>query len=454
MAITLHDYQNKTISLLKEKIASGKKRIVIVLPTGSGKTTLASEIIRLARNKNNKSLFVAHRQELVYQAHGRLAQFGIDAGIIMPPHTANGHDVHVASVQTLIRRQHPPADILFIDECHHTNSGSYLKIIKNYPNAYILGLTATPFRSDGKPLGEIFQDVIAPVSIQDLIDQNFLVRPRYFGAKQDFSDVKIKMGDYDNNQLFEKVDKKILYDGVVDKFKQFGHGKTLVFCVNVRHSIKTCEAFTEAGYKAAHLDAETDTTTRKQILKEFAEGKWQILCNVALFTEGFDLPAIETIILNRATKSKGLYFQICGRGLRTSENKETCIIIDHGSNVYEHGVIEAEQEYDIHSKKKKKKSNTVIVDQVKQCPKCQSLLGNKTEICYHCGYEFPETHEIVEAEFEEIIPKKIVIPAHLRKPWSQMNDTELEEYRQLKGYKPGWKYHIKKLRGEKCLILK
>ncbi|GIK23662.1 MAG: hypothetical protein BroJett005_30760 [Ignavibacteriota bacterium] len=443
---TLYDFQIKTIDLLREKISQGKKRIIIVLPTGAGKTTIASEIIRLSKSNGKKILFMAHRQELVYQAHERLAQFGIDAGIIMPPHKANGHNVHVASVQTLVRRQHPPADIVFVDETHHINSASYKRILENYKNAFVFGLTATPFRSDGKPLGEIFEDIIAPVSVQELIDQNFLVRPRYFGAKQDFSDIKIVRGDYDNKQLFEKVDKKILYDGVVEKFKQFGHGKTLVFCVNVQHSKNTCETFSNAGFAAAHLDADTDTPTRQRVLKEFAEGKWQILCNVAILTEGFNLPTINTIVLNRATKSKGLYFQIVGRGLRTAEGKENCIIIDHGNNVFEHGPVEADQDYDIHQKKKKKKSTSTVQDQVKECPICFSLIGKRTQICYHCGYQFPPSHKIVESEFEEIKIKKVVIPKHLRKPWSQMTDEELEEYRALKGYKKGWIWHQKQLR--------
>lgn len=308
----LRAYQTKTITDIREKISQGKKRILVVLATGAGKTSVAAEIIRLARGKDKKSLFIAHRQELIYQAHSRFADIGMDAGIIMAGHKANGHDIHVASIQTLIRREHPPADIIFIDECHRIAGKSYATVLDNYKNSVIIGLTATPYRSDFKPLGEFFDELIAPVTMQELIDDGYLVQPRYFGAKQDFSKIKVKMGDYDNKQMFEYVDKKILYDGVVEKFKQFGHGKALVFCINIEHSKKTCEAFVSAGFKAIHLDCDTDTITRKRILKEFADGEWQILCNVALFCEGFDLPSINTIIINRATKSKGLYFQICG----------------------------------------------------------------------------------------------------------------------------------------------
>lgn len=371
----------------------------------------------------------------------------MDAGIIMAGHKANGHDIHVASIQTLIRREHPPADVVFIDECHRIAGKSYAAILNNYKNSVIIGLTATPYRSDFKPLGEFFDELVAPVTMQELIDDGYLVQPRYFGAKQDFSKIKVKMGDYDNKQMFEYVDKKILYDGVVEKFKQFGHGKALVFCINIEHSKKTCEAFVSAGFKAIHLDCDTDTITRKRILKEFADGEWQILCNVALFCEGFDLPSINTIIINRATKSKGLYFQICGRGLRPADGKVGCMIIDHGSNVFEHGKVEWEQEYSLDViKKKKNKADDTAEDPVKECPKCFSLIHPRVMICPDCGFEFPPAQKIVDAEFEEIITPMVVIPPHLRKRWIDMTEDELEEYRVLKGYKYGWKHHVRQAR--------
>lgn len=447
----LRPYQQNAIDTIRKKIACGKKRILLVLATGAGKTSVAAEIIRLAKEKNKKTLFIAHRQELIYQAHSRFANIGIDTGIIMAGHKTNGHDIHVASIQTLIRREHPPADIIFVDECHRIAGKSYTTALANYPDAVHIGLTATPYRSDSKPLGEFFDAIVAPVTMQELIKDGFLVQPRYFGAKQDFSKIKIKMGDYDNRQMFDYVDKKVLYDGVVEKFKQFGHGKTLVFCLNIEHSKKTCEAFMSAGYKAIHLDCDTDTSTRKRILKEFAAGEWQILINVALFCEGFDLPAINTIIINRATKAKGLFFQIVGRGLRPHGGKNGCIIIDHGNNVYEHGKVEWAQEYSLEVIKKKKQISDTYEDPVKPCPECSSLIHPRIMICPDCGYEFPATQKIVEAEFEEIITPKIVIPARLRKRWADMSDEELEEYRVLKNYKKKWVFHQKRLRIEEEL---
>ena len=450
----LRPYQHEAIDLLKQKIQQGKKRIVVVSPTGSGKTTLASEIIKRCVEKGKKALFIAHRQELVYQAHARFAEFGINAGIIMPPHTlANGHDVHVASIQTLIRREHPPADVIFIDESHHSTANSYHSIIKNYPDAILIGLTATPYRMDGKGLGNIYGDIIVSSTIEKLIKDKYLVQPRYFGAKKDFSDIHIQAGDYNTKELFQKMDEKVLYDGVVEKFKQFGSGKTLIFCVNIEHSTKTTRAFIDAGYKAMHFDCDTKNADRKIILDKFRRGDIDILSNVAICTEGFDLPAINTVILNRATKSKCLFVQMVGRALRPSEGKEHAIIIDHGNNVYEHGAVEWEEEYSLEGiKKKKKKSAGNMLERVKECPQCKELLHIRCKSCPGCGYIFPVEEKLIQADFEELKLKKIIIPTHLRKPWSKMSDEELEEYRVLKGYKKGWLWYQRKLRNERMVI--
>ena len=450
MAQTLRDYQLSAIDSLRQKISTGKKRIVVVAPTGSGKTTLAAEIIRRCADKGNKVLFVAHRQELVYQAHNRLVEFGIDADIIMPPHRVNGHAVNIASLQTLVRRDKPHADIIFIDESHHI-SNSYKKILEHYKDKIVIGLTATPYRLDGKGLGEIYEDLIITSTIENLIESGHLVRPRYFGAKKDFSDIHIQAGDYNPKELFSMLDKKILYDGVVDKFRQFGKGKTLVFCVNIQHSLNTVEAFKNAGYKAMHIDCETDSRERQNIIDRFRCGEFDILSNCAIFTEGFDLPEITTVILNRATKSKCLFMQMVGRSLRPAPDKEHAIVIDHGNNVYEHGAVEWEEEYNLFPKKKKKKQSSADRDQpVKECPKCNNLLHSMTKTCPACGHVFPIEEKFVKAEFEEIVPKKkVIVPRHLRKPWSSMSDAELEEYRQLKSYKKGWVFYQKELRKER-----
>ena len=183
--ICLRDYQVNAILALQKKLAEGIKRIVIVAPTGSGKTTIAGNIIANAVNQGLYVLFIAHRRELINQAYHRLIQMGItehNTGIIMAddPRKRPEAQVQVASIDTLRNRIKPQADIVFIDECHRAPANSYRKVIEHYPEAIHLGLTATPIRADGQGLKNIYEDLLEVSSICELIDQGYLVRPRLF----------------------------------------------------------------------------------------------------------------------------------------------------------------------------------------------------------------------------------------------------------------------------------
>lgn len=443
--IQLRDYQIKAVDELRSVILE-HKRPILCLPTGAGKTSIAGHMIQSGANNGKKIHFLAHRTELIFQCYQRLRQFGVYAGIIKGSFKYNGHSVNVASVQTLVKRHLPPADIIFIDECHHATAGSYKKIIEAYPDAFIIGLTATPWRMDGRPLGDIFNKIIKPIDMMDLIEQGYLVPPRYFASSEhvDLDGVKTSKGDYDNKELFTRFDKPKLYAGVVENYKTFSEGKkAIVFNLNVEHSKNTTEEFIKAGYASAHLDATTGEIERAAIIEKFRSGEIQILNNVNILTEGFDLPDIEVVVINRATKSLSLYMQMVGRGLRPWGNKSECIVIDHGDNVKRLGFAEDDRDYSLTGRKKKKGAE---VQNIKECPKCLALIPSAKRECL-CGYVFPVEERSIEvhnAKFEEI--KRVVIPKHLRKPWRECTDDELKEIQKLKGYKPGWVWFQKQER--------
>ncbi len=442
MKQTLRQYQDNAVETVFESWDNGYTKPLLVMPTGAGKTTTAAAIIERHRKQNKKVLFIAHRRELIEQAHTRFAMHGIDAGLIMPGYYPNGHKVIIASVQTLIRREVPEVDLIIIDECHHSLSKSFLRTIDEHisKGERILGLTATPYRLDGKPLGFIFDDLLVPVTIPELIEQGYLVQPKYFGAKRDDLDgMKKVAGEFDSKDMFARFNKKTLYDNAIQQYVDFGGGKALVFCINVEHSIATRDAFIEAGFKAAHVDGETSPTQRSAIIQGFRQGTYEVLCNCNLFTEGFDLPSIDTVILNRTTASLCLYTQMVGRVLRPSENKEHGIVIDMGNNIHRHGFVEDMQEYDLHIKKKKGDG----VAPMKTCPKCFIWVHASATKC-PCGYVFPVKEvEMLSAPFEEIKEspkgnKKAKLPERLRKRWSDMTREELEEVASIRGYKKGW----------------
>jgi superfamily II DNA or RNA helicase len=379
------------------------------------------------------------------QATERLKSFGLNPGLIQGKNSRVNPFLNVASVQTLRNRTNRilPPDIIFVDECHLSMANSYRKIFDAYPNAFVVGMTATPTRLDGKPLGDVYSDIVAPISIDLLTNQSFLVPVRKFVAKEkvDLSGVHMVAGDYNSAELFQKYDKANLYAGVVDNYNKFANGRQfIIFCVNVAHSKKTAQMFREAGISCEHLDGESTEAERNSTISKFRAGLIQGISNVALFTEGFDVPNVSCVILNRATKSLALYLQMIGRGLRPNQNKTDCVILDHGDNVVTHGWYSHEHEWSLTGKKKKNKQDAFSV---RLCDNCEAMMPINQNICSNCGYARPQkerTQNIIQ-ESEMIEITKTLIPHHLKgKPWGRMNEAELKELAQIKGYKPGWVY--------------
>ena len=441
---SLRPYQIEAIDLLRTSILRHKRSILCV-PTGGGKTTIVSAMIASAIAKGKRILFLAHRAELLSQATERLQSFGLSPGLIQGKNSRPHPFLNVASVQTLRNRTNRilPPDIIFVDECHLSMANSYRKIFDAYPDAFVVGMTATPTRLDGKPLGDVYSDIVAPISIELLTNQSFLVPVRKFVAKEkaDLSGVHLVAGDYNSQELFQKYDKANLYAGVVDNYRKFANGRQfIVFCVNVAHSKKTAQMFRDAGISCQHLDGESTEQERNTTISQFRAGLIQGISNVALFTEGFDVPNVSCVILNRATKSLALYLQMIGRGLRPYPNKADCVILDHGDNVVTHGWYSFEHEWSLTGKKKKNKQDAFSV---RLCDQCEAMMPINQNICPHCGHERPvkdrTTNIIQDTEMVEVT--KVQIPQHLKnKPWGRMNETELKELAQLKGYKPGWVY--------------
>jgi superfamily II DNA or RNA helicase len=467
-SIQLRPYQTQAIADTRAILAKHNS-LVIVLPTGAGKTTVAAEMIRLMVAAGKRVWFGAHLFELVDQARKRFEAFGLAGrvGTIAPNWYYHAdRPVQVAMVQTLARRmeklptnQHP--HFLFIDESHHSPAGSYQKVFAALPGTKRIGLTATPFRLDGKGLGDDYEQLIAPVNAAELVRQGYLVPARYYGSEADLDGIKSRAGDYATDELYKRFNKRDLYAGTVRNYRNFADGlKAIVFCVNVEHSLLTVQAFLADGIRAAHLDGTTQAALRAKILADFAAGQYDVLSNVALFTEGFDLPDLGCVILNRATQSKALYLQMVGRGLRPSEGKTECIVIDQGSNVRAHGFFDDEISYELNpEKKKKKKSDTLDTCPMKECPSCRLYNKAQARTCEECGYEWPASFakaketEMVEIRREEIRvgglivghreikpgDKKTAMPEHLQgRSLTSLSEQELRAVARLRGYHPRW----------------
>ena len=456
MAGILRPYQVGAVADLEHAIAAGERRIILVAPTASGKTIIACELIRVLADRFPSALVLSHRLEIIKQTSRKLHACGIEHGIIKAGFTPRPMErVQVASVATLwVRAMRtktmtlPPAQLIIVDEAHHTPARTYQKLIEAYPDAIVIGLTATPCRGDGRGLGGIFKVMIECPQVPDLIAQGYLVRSRvYAPVTPNLRGVRIRAGDYVEEQLAGRMDDAKLIGDIVTHWHKFGERRrTIAFAVNVSHSLHLRNEFVKSGVRAEHLDGETPEDERNAILERLASGETEVVCNCMVLTEGFDLPDIGCITLARPTKKMGLFRQMIGRGLRPTDGKKDCIILDHSGAVFEHGFPEDRVEWPLAPDRKAKSPahTTRVARKTKlvECSQC-SAIRLPGEPCPHCGF-LPQrpARDVFVGEGELGLVSNGRARATPNDPetkrrWHAMFKHIAAE----RGYKPGWVAH-------------
>jgi len=453
--INLREYQKLAVTMVRDEIKKGNRRILLVLPTGSGKTHVLADIAKRSIDNGHKVLAMMHRRQLVDQMSDRFQDCGIDSGVIM---AGREKDLvckcQIVTTQTYSRRLKLEelaindffidASVVLCDEGHHVMSKTHQGILKKYKDKIVIGCTATACLSSDIGLGNYYDSIVQPIGVQKLIDQKYLVPAVYYGPSEpDLSKLKTVAGDYEKAGLNKIMNQpKLIGDVVSNWLKIAGDKKTMCFAVKVSHSKALRDEFLRYGISAKHLDAHSDDQEREETLEEFRSGETQVLTNVGLYTEGSDIAEIEAIILARPTKSLGLHLQLIGRGARPCIGKDEFIVIDHGGNVarlgyYEDEIVWGLNEKEIAAKKEPRKKEKKIRD----CPMCSTLFTGAR--CYKCGYEIKEYKKLIEteaAELEEITKGK------QKKHKATMEEKrkfygQLEFERRMRGYKPGWLYH-------------
>ena len=449
MTFTLRDYQTDLIEQARSQIRTGRQAVLMVAPTGAGKTALAAFMLGTAAERGRRCWFNVHRRELVTQSSRTFDKVGIDHGIIAAGFTANPRArVQIAGIQTLARRldQVAPPNMIVWDECHHIASDSWASIFSRYPDAVHIGLTATPCRLDGRGLGDWFGAMVEGPTTRLLIDQGFLSPYKiYAPSTPDMSGVHTRGGDFIGTEAADRMDKPSITGDAIAHYRKLADGKrAIVFAANIEHSRHVVAQFNAAGYAAAHVDGTTDRPVRDGILRDFEAGRIKIVSNVDLFGEGFDAPAIEAVILLRPTQSTSLYLQMVGRGLRTAEGKTHAVILDHAGNALRHGMPDEIREWNLDPKAKAKR-NRDDVPPIKQCPSCYAVHPPAPQ-CPSCRHEYEIKARALEQRDGELIElSEEVMRRTKRKEQGQAQTLDdLISLANSRGYKNpvAWARHI------------
>ncbi len=454
-----HEYQKHMIDWVRFHINEGARTVLLQAPTGSGKTVTAAQIIHNAVEKGSEVVFLAHRRELINQCSNKLEAYGIRHGIIMAGRDMQDwHKVQVVSIDTLRARaikkdriMMPNAKLIFIDEAHRSLSNTYLKILSMYPDAVVIGLTATPCRSDGRGLGHIYEALVMGPSIRWLVDNKYLVPLRYFApCEPDLTGVRVnKSGDYSETQLAERMDKAELVGDIVEHWLRLSNDRqTIVFASSVAHSLHIRDRFTEAGVICEHIDADTPLEDRERILSDLAEKRIQVLTNVMVLTEGWDCPIAATCILARPTKSLGLYLQMIGRVMRTMEGKEDGLVIDHAGAVINHGLAEDITEWSLDEdgtlqqaqaeKKKEEKAPKLVT-----CDAC-FVVYERSPNCPACGHynaKYGKSFDTAEGDLVEVTGGRKAVKKQWTAEQKQHWYAMFLGYAKKRGFKEGWAAH-------------
>jgi superfamily II DNA or RNA helicase len=448
----LRDYQSAAVELLEQ----ATKPTLYVLPTGGGKTRVASTLIERAASRGQRVLVLTHRREILKQTSLRLS---IEHGLIQAGLNADlEYPVQVASVQTLWARcmrtdkiPMPAADLIIVDEAHHVAALTWQAILDEYPKAQRIGLTATPCRSDGRGLGNFFTALIEGPQIADLTSQKYLVPVIYYApADPDLSGVETRQGDYVVGQLADRMDRNDLVGDTVSNWHKLAQRrKTLVFCVDVAHSVHIKDELLKSGVRAEHVDGGTPKDERDAILGRLASGGTEVVCNCMVLTEGFDLPAIGCIVLARPTKQLGLFRQMAGRGLRPEPGKSNLILIDHSGAVFRHGLLEDKVEWALDVTKRAENPTHAAryrqaTSRLIQCSQCGALRTGG-EPCSNCGFLPKRRPAAIIFRDGELVR----VDRNTRQPLQSSDPNERMRWHAMlthiaitRGYQPGWVAHM------------
>lgn len=367
----LRPYQTAAVVQVFNAWNSGKRRVLLVSPTGSGKTRMAEEFVWRARQAHEHVLFIVHRRELLKQtaARLRLSLGALDVAIIAPGEELSLESpVQVATVQTLLARDLlPEASLVIFDEAHHYVAEDWQKLVSSYPTIRALGLTATPERQDGRALGDIFDELVVAAQYSELLKAGFIVPCRVYQPPDDYAGDGLAQEPLQAWQRYAE------------------NSKTFWFSRSVEAAYEDAEALNRLGVKAATIEHNTPKRERDEALERFSAGELQVLTNVYALTEGVDVPAARCCLLARGCQHITPFLQMAGRVLRPAQGKADAILVDLTGATLRHGLPTEDRIYSLDGEGIRRTSKTPV----RSCLKCGATFPSYERKCPACGYEPP-----------------------------------------------------------------
>lgn len=486
MTISLRPFQQTGVAEIRTAFIAGHRAVLYVLPTGGGKTYTFCYITHAAAAKGNRVCILVHRKELLSQASLSLASLGVQHGIIAPNNRVRdithdhqqelgrslvnqGAGVQVASIQTFGRpgrltRWAHQFELMIPDEAHHATAGQWHTALDAAYNARILGCTATPTRTDGQGLGRhcggVFDHMVLGPSINDLINEGYLVKPILVRPPNDLdmSGVRKSRGDFNRKQMTERVGRSTIVGDAVYHYKKYINGlPALAFTASVEEAGKTAEEFRAAGVTAVAISGETPDAERRGALKGLETGRVQLVASCDIISEGTDVPVVAGCHLLRPTDSEILYIQQGGRTLRPAPGKDCSYIFDHVGNSFTHGYLDEDRAWTLDGKEKRTRdSDSEGSLSVRQCPHCYCA-HRPAPVCPLCGHEYP----INQREIDRVAGELEVVSEQQKHEEMQKRAKQRERRRRMAqartledflaladewNYKPGWAHKMMEVR--------
>jgi len=451
--LELRPHQSSTIQKLREGFLKGHRAQMLYLPCGGGKTEIAVSMLDASQQKGKRNAMIVDLTLLCAQTSARLQKYDIDHGVIQPksPRYRPEMPIQVCMTQTLeARGGFPSVDFLVVDEAH-TMRASVIEFIRNNPKVRVVGLSGSPFT---KGLGSVYSNVVSAITINELVDQGFLIQPRVFIARQiDMTGAKKVAGEWSDKEATErgiKITGDIVTEWVAKTHEIFGGPKkTIVFCAGVAHGADLVEKFSQAGFNFISVSYKDDEDYKRQVLDDFSKPDTDIhgLIATDLLTKGFDVTDVCIGVSARPfSKSFSAHVQQLGRIMRPHEDKEQAIWLDHAGNflrfrdqwdeLCSEGVSELKD-----GAEKTKPEPTDQEKEASKCPKCSHLWPANTDTCPQCGFIRARRNDVVNVagEMREITPgqKPEKYSAEVKEDWY----AQLLGYCEEKGIKPGFAYH-------------